>query len=260
MKKNLSTLKSRITPTTDFFVFVHPIFVLESLVLYDIVEYIERKYLGNVYLVLPENLEGLRELFDDKIKEKIIVLPIKEEVKEYINKRGLVASWRVLRGLVKDFLAKKNHNGVIVFPSCMEFLVSIDITGFLSGLEYPLLEATPSFELHDGFFFVNGFYGIPCSELTLISRFRKKGLQERLEHFSNGFCNKTYEEKISLRLLYDTVKEHSLEVLFSIQKVPLSLYDTKNVIKCSYCGGTSGGHKYCYWCSGIFGKHENSEY
>jgi len=252
VKKNLSTLKNRITPTTDFFVFVHPVFVLESLVLYDIVEYIERKYLGEVYLLVPEELEGLRKVLDDKISKNTIVFPVEEEISGYMKQKGLVASWRLFRGLVQDFLAKMDYSGVIVFPSCMEFLVSIDITGFLLGLDYPLLEATPSFELRNNFFFVNGFYGIPCSELTLISRSRKKELQERLEYSLKSFCNKTYEETISLRLLYDTVKEHSLEVLFSIQKVPLSLYDTKNVTKCRYCGGTAGGNKYCYWCGEFF--------
>ena len=260
VKRNMSSLRG-MTPKTPIYVAVHPLMLLESLLLVYVVSRIEKRYGSepHVMLLVDEEEHGVlcRELatvlerHDIKYSSLVAVKAPLDKLfaNSMMGKPGL---HRRLRGVLSQAIQKLG-GGVLVLPNCMEGLVSVEVSGYLRGIEFPLMEVRPGLMHPSINGIVNGFYGIPCAETTLASMLKfgvnEAGSLSHLFHLKNLQLMDVVDE-IATRIVVDTVKEQSFEVLFSVQKSSTALAGPGTLVPCRICGGFSKS-EVCPWCEPV---------
>lgn len=245
VKRNISALKLK-ELAQHIFVPLHPLFPLPSLLLYKIVEKIEKKFQKKPILliiqnsVLPVNLDiNPDNVYSVKLDENVM------EILEKKKRQGLVGYWRVLRAIYVASI-KNFRNAFLVLPGCADFLAFLDLYSFITGIEssnenIPVL----SLVLDEQPGIVNGFYGVPCNEVLVASYllFRNTSLDLNLRE--QPLLTKI--ESIIYRMLLDAVKERSYEALINIEKTFLFMASSLEYKKCSYCRGASRAN-ICVFC------------
>ncbi len=261
VKRNMSSIRD-MSPTTPIYVAIHPLMLVESLLLVHVVSRIEKRYGSKPHVMLLVSKEGehghlcrdlakVLERHGIKYSSLVAVKAPLEKlfVNEVVGKPGFL---RRLRGILSQAVQKLG-GGVLVLPTCMEGLVSVEVSGYLRGIGFPLMEVRPGLSHPSIKGVVNGFYGIPCSEATLASilEFGVNGSEEPLYSIlpKNLNFSDTVDE-IAMRIVSDTVKEQSFEVLFSVQKSSTALAKPGTLVPCRVCGGPSKS-VVCPWCEPV---------
>lgn len=250
VKKNIATLKLK-EPRVPITVPFHPMFPRESILLAIITAEIEKRY-GNVLKVLVtregEDSTIVRYLKSkgNVVIEKIDLTKVPGRVQAFLEKpsplngAGLVTSWRLYRGVFARAL-DKGSKSILVLPSCMDFLVLLELSSLLQGKLEGLGEVVESFEHPTAkVLIVNGFYGVPCAETTLASY-----LLVDLK-YTKQFDPRSTVDRYALYMLEDAVRDRSYEILFSTYKI-LDPIRERALERCEFCGGLASSDM-CYWC------------
>jgi len=251
VKRNISALKIR-EVAQNVFVPLHPIFPLSSILLYRIVDRIERRFQKKPFLLVIENFwpttsisVSLDNIYSFKLSESVMKTLLEKK------KRGLVDYWRALRA-VYIALTKSYHSAFIVMPGCSDFLAFLDLYSFITGVERSN-ENIPvtSFVSDEGPGVVNGFYGVPCREVVAAGYLFFKDNPPNFNQQEQFLLTKT--ESIVYRMLLDAVKERSYEALINIEKTFLFMASSLEYKKCRYCRGASR-EDVCTFCKELEGK------
>lgn len=244
VKRNISALKLK-GMVDHVFVPFHPMFPFSSLLLYKIVEKIEKKFMKTPFLLVITNDKNIEEI-QGEIK-KVFIINVEDEVIKLLEKKkkqGITWYWRLLRGIYVSSI-KSFHSSIMILPGCADFLAFLDLYSIITN-EEKSEEDTPVLSfLDDGPGIVNGFYGIPCNEVISISYLVFKRYDSFLKISDAIELNRL--EAIIYKMLLDSVRDKSYEALINIEKAFSYVSTIQNYKKCKYCRGASLQES-CMYC------------
>jgi len=245
VKRNVSKLRLK-EVASNVFVPFHPMFPLSSLLLHKIVEKIERKFSKKpLLLALSCHADLARGIVgEDSVMVVNADRPLFEELKER-KERGIAWAWRFLRG-VFALSVREFERAILVMPGCSDFLAFLDLLAFLLG-EEKSHENSPVLSPPDdeGPGIVNGFYGVPCSEVAIVSYslLGDPGLPGEPALLSKV-------ESVIYRMLQDSIGGRSYESLINLEKAFLLISSAGGYRRCRFCRGASSG-EVCAYCRGL---------
>jgi len=261
VKRNIASLKIK-EPRVPIAVPFHPMFPRESILLADIVAEIEERYNNTLQvLVMGESgrnvvryyLESRDNIIVDSIDPARVPNRMRTllENPSSLSGAGLITSWRFYRGVLASILSSR-AGSVLVLPSCMDFLVLLELSSLLQGRLEGLGEAVESFEHPTAkLTFVNGFYGVPCIETTLVSRLLVGPMDFE---YTKPFDPRSVVDRYALYVLEDAARERSYEIIFSTHRL-LGYMRGGELGRCRFCGGLASNDT-CYWCLKVLGREE----
>lgn len=246
VKRNISAL--RLKGVADHvFVPLHPMFPLTSILLYRIVEKIERRFAKRPKMLVLKNWEGVRTE-DMRKPYDVLFVEVDEKTASEIEekrRRGIAWYWRFLRGIYVSYV-RDYYNSILVMPGCADFLSFLDLFSFIASVErsnenLPVISYVGDREPG----IINGFYGVPCGEVVAASYLALRG-EVSLEVKRPLKLSKL--ESLTYRMLLDAIRDKSYEGLINVEKAFAFFSSLEAYKKCEFCRGASNRSlcKYCY--------------